>query len=342
MPEVSDPVRCSDGSQAVDEPLAGTAPHAAAWVALEQSGPWGPKAFTSSHLDVALGAAIESTAEPFGIRPALIRRPGKHAVSSSPVGADPRRVLVASTAPTNCWLLAGVVDSPARVLDLDWAAVAAGDQEKVRRSLRSLRSAPRSQLLVCTNGRRDVCCAVKGRPVALGAAAELPGRVWEVTHTSGHRFAPTTVLLPSGTLHGRVSVSQAVALVRSADRGATVLGGSRGRSTWEGAAQAAELAVRQETGELSLSALTVSAHGRTEANGQGAAAELEGRHAWETTIDHVDGRSWSVATSAVESTALRAESCGKALGPLTYVTAVVSGQRAGADRKASRGPSGDP
>jgi NAD(P)-dependent dehydrogenase (short-subunit alcohol dehydrogenase family) len=38
----------------------------------------------------------------------------------------------------------------------------------------------------------------------VAAEARFPGQVWEATHTSGHRFAPTTVLLPSGALHGRV------------------------------------------------------------------------------------------------------------------------------------------
>mgnify|MGYP006171250341 CR=1 FL=1 len=37
------------------EQLVGSAPFARAWVALEQDGPWGAKAFTASHLDPGLG-----------------------------------------------------------------------------------------------------------------------------------------------------------------------------------------------------------------------------------------------------------------------------------------------
>ena len=58
-------------------------------------------------------------------------------------------------------------------------------------SLPTLEPTHQAHLLVCTNGTRDVCCATKGRPVAQGACKALPDRVWEVTHTSGHRFAPT-------------------------------------------------------------------------------------------------------------------------------------------------------
>jgi len=296
---------CSDGSLAVGEPLAGTSPQAVAWVALEQNGPWGPRALTDSHLDPGVGRAFEEVATRHDVRPSLIRCPGRHADEHAPHEAA-RRVLVASTHPRGSWLLEGAVEEPGAVLGLDWAALRAGDQQAVRRSLPSLLPAPRPHLLVCTNGRRDVCCAVKGRPVALGAAAAHPGRVWEVTHTSGHRFAPTAVLLPAGTLHGHLDVARAGALLRAADRGETILEGSRGRSTWPPPAQAAELAVRDEHELLALDALEVASH---EATGEGS---------WVTQLRHCDGRSWTVQVTAEESEVLRAESCGKALKPMTW------------------------
>lgn len=302
------PTLCSDGSAGVGEPLAGTAPHAVAWVALEQSGPWGPKAFTDSHLDRDLGRAIETTAAEHGIRPALVRRPGRHADQHAHSDKDPRRVLVAHTHPRDTWLLEGTLEWPEQLMDLDWAALGRGDLIAVRRSLPALEPTDRSDLLVCTNSKRDVCCAVKGRPVALGAAARFPDRVWEVTHTSGHRFAPTSVLLPAGTLHGRLDVDAAADVLAAADRGETVLAGSRGRSSWAPAAQAAELAVREEGKELGLSALVVDHH---EAVADGS---------WVTTVRHQDGRSWRVATAARASDVQRAESCGKPLKPVGYFT----------------------
>lgn len=57
-------------------------------------------------------------------------------------------------------------------------------------------------LLVCTHGRRDVCCGSLGTELALGLAATLerPGtNLWRTSHTGGHRFAPTFILLPQGT-----------------------------------------------------------------------------------------------------------------------------------------------
>ncbi|HET6626073.1 MAG TPA: sucrase ferredoxin [Nocardioidaceae bacterium] len=310
-------VSCSDGSLVAGEQLAGTAPHAVAWLALEQSGPWGPKAFTDSHLDPDLGRWIEATAAAHSTRPSLIRRPGRHADPhpGPESGHDRRRLLLASTRPDGCWLLAGTIDGPARVRDLDWPALERGDLQAVRRSLPQLEPSTAGHLLVCTNGRRDVCCATKGRPVALGLAARYPGRVWEVTHTSGHRFAPTTVLLPAGTLHGRLDVDTAAGVLAASDRGETVLAGSRGRSTWPSAAQVAELLVREETGELALDAVRIGAHQST------------GDHAWTTEVLHRDGRVWCVDTIARESGVHRAESCGKALKPMAYLSTGVTRTR---------------
>lgn len=300
-------VPCSDGSLSAREQLAGTAPQALAWVALEQNGPWGPRAFTDSHLDPRVGRAIEDTAAAYDVRPALIRSPGRHADDHRPVGPA-RRLLVAHTHPRGSWLLEALLDAPEHVLDLDWAALRAGDRDAVRRSLPTAEVSDRSHLLVCANGRRDLCCAVKGRPVAAGAAAALPGRVWEVTHTSGHRFAPTALLLPAGTLHGRLDVAGAVSLLVAADRGGTVLDGSRGRSTWPAPAQAAELAVREAHRILGLDDLEVVDHA------------ADGHRGWLTTITHTDGRAWRVRTEAEPTDVARAESCGKALNPMTWTT----------------------
>lgn len=291
--------RCSDGSADAGEQLAGSAPQAVAWLALEQSGPWGPKAFTDSHLDPDLGRRIEEAAGAHGVRPSLVRRPGRHA--DDHVHDDARRLLVAHTAPGATWLLEGTVADPADVLATDWAALRDGDLDAVRRSLPTLAESDRPHLLVCTNGTRDLCCAAKGRPVALGLATLQPDRVWEVTHTSGHRFAATAVLLPAGILHGRLDAATAEALLLAADRGETVLAGSRGRSTWPAAGQVAELAVREATGEVGLDALVVTEVATT------------AEHCWNVSVTHTDGRHWQVGVESEEAGPVRAESCGKAL-----------------------------
>jgi hypothetical protein len=292
--------RCSTLSEAAGEQLIGSAPRAAGWVALEQNGPWGARAFTASHLDRELGAALETAATMAGVRPTLVRRPGRHADEHRAVR---HRLLVAHSLPGRTWLLSADVADPAEVLALDWRAVAEGDLAASRASLPSLRPVEEPHLLVCTNGTRDVCCAVAGRPVAAAAALSHPGQVWEATHTSGHRFAPTAVLLPHGTLHGRLDGTTAGDLLDAAARSETVLAGTRGRSAWPPAGQVADHAVRLETGELDLDALTVSPAG----------------DGW--LVRHRDGRSWRVAVGSepVPGTE-RPESCGKAALPMVRWT----------------------
>ena len=74
-------------------------------------------------------------------------------------------------------------------------------------------------LLVCTHGSHDVCCATKGYPIyqvlrhqyarEMGAGI----RVWRVSHLGGHRFAPNLVDLPQGRNWVRVAPDQLEALV---------------------------------------------------------------------------------------------------------------------------------
>lgn len=58
-------------------------------------------------------------------------------------------------------------------------------------------------LLLCTHGRRDVCCGSLGTKLAGSLEdVELPAgvRLWRTSHTGGHRFAPTFVVLPEATV----------------------------------------------------------------------------------------------------------------------------------------------
>lgn len=303
---------CTDAASAADEPLVGSAPDAVGWVCLEQSGPWGAKAWTSSRLDRSMGAELESAISSAGLRPALIRRPGRTTEGNT------RQLLVASAHPTRSWLLGARISDPATLLSLDLAAVAAGDLEAARVSLPVLEVVEDPVLLVCTNGTRDTCCARLGRPIAQAAAVANPERVWEVTHTSGHRFAATTVLLPSGFLHGRVL--DAAPLLARADAGKVELTGLRGRSCWPPAGQVAEALVRSSEGVTGLDELVVS----------GAGEE------WKVT--HADGRSWRVEVASYTS-GERPASCGKDSEPVTRYRARFGDLRH-TDETSGRVPSG--
>ncbi|MFF7609916.1 sucrase ferredoxin [Streptomyces parvulus] len=288
---------CSTVSRDLDEPLSGTAPVARTWLLLEQPGPWGAKALTSSHLDPALGRALEAAAKGTGVRVALIRRPGRHADRGTPVE---RRVYAAHTVPGNVWVRGATIRDPRRLLDLDLAALGRGDHRGFDSALDGGPHRGDPLALVCTNGKRDRCCALLGRPLAAELAASGAAGVWEVTHLGGHRFSPTVLVLPHGYVYGRVRAHDVKEILHAAREGRIVATGCRGNTAWERPGQAAELALRSALGEDAAGALSVV---RTD----GAAPR------WEVTLAHTDGRHWRVVLAQGASSPPRPESCGAAV-----------------------------
>lgn len=61
------------------------------------------------------------------------------------------------------------------------------------------------EVLVCTHGSRDRCCGSRGTELwrQLDSGPRVgDARLWRTSHTGGHRFAATGVVLPDGTLWG--------------------------------------------------------------------------------------------------------------------------------------------
>lgn len=284
---------CTTVSRDFDEPVSGTAATATTWLLLEQPGPWGAKALTASHLDPALGRALERATKGTGVRIALIRRPGRHADFGTP---PLRRVFAAHTVPGRVWLRAAATHDPGQLLGLDFAALGRGDHRGFDATLHA-RAHTDPLALVCTNGKRDRCCALLGRPLAAElAASDVPG-VWEVTHLGGHRFSPTVLVLPYGYAYGRAAAHTVKDALHAAREGRITVDGCRGCSAWERPGQAAELAVRTAVGEYTAEALWVV---RT----TGEAPR------WEVTVAHTDGRHWRVTVAQTASLPPRPESCG--------------------------------
>lgn len=278
----------------------GTAAAASFFLVVEQAGPWGRNAALDSHLDPRLGGELDARTSRSGGRFMLMRRPGGH-----PAHDGPRTVLLAhagASPDVDPWLVQAEVTDPGELLGLDWGSLARGSRALVAASLPGARDAEPT-LLVCTNGRRDVCCAVRGRPLASAASRIAPGRVWEVSHTGGHRFAPTAVLLPWGQTYARID-EQAAGWVLEASRTghtpAELLGPlhDRGRSPLAAAAQCAESHVRAALGETHLGSLR-------------AGSPTPADDGSDVVVAHADGRRWRVHVVRVPTARVRPESCGK-------------------------------
>lgn len=74
-------------------------------------------------------------------------------------------------------------------------------------------------LLVCTHGTVDACCATFGYPMYrllrhMAPSTDAPVRVWRCTHFGGHRFAATLLDLPEGRYWGRLNAHDLSHLIR--------------------------------------------------------------------------------------------------------------------------------
>lgn len=189
----------------------------AAIVALEDPGPWGPQAplvAADSRLPAPLLAALHGLNEQ-GARVLLMRHPG----TKPQVPLAQRTLLVAG--PTWLWRVQVPADDSGGLERIEIAQM--GDAGAAYAHLDEIFPrqvfAPEPQLLVCTHARRDVCCAVAGRPVALAGAKTHPKQTWECTHLGGHRFAGTALVLPSGHGFARLQADHPAQILQAVSQG---------------------------------------------------------------------------------------------------------------------------
>ena len=232
MPSRSDRARCSQSSREDHEPLIGTAPADTRFLFVEHAGPWGRAAVEESRLPDDVRAHLAGAD---GVRVQLIRRHGGAARPGL-------RVVAAAAEPTSAegraHVESAVLDGPAALLDLDLAGFAASGTV-------GLPAYDEGLWLVCTNGRRDLCCADLGRTTTAALAARWPEGTWETTHLGGHRFAATLLALPSLVTLGRLLPHEAVAVCSDVADGRMPLDHSRGRAGWPPVAQVADHHVRR-------------------------------------------------------------------------------------------------
>ena len=247
----ADPGCAAQGAQAARcgaaaEPLAGTAPAATAgWLLIEHPGPW-PAYGHPPGLPAPLAQAADRLLA-HGVRPQLIRRTDRRG-RRGPRGPA---VFLAGGDGARCWIeriepeeltgrhIAGLLGS---------AAFRAPRAPGLGRPGGPL-------LLVCTHGRREVCCARYGRPVALALAARFGPAVWETTHVGGDRFAANLVLLPQGAYFGRLDPAGALRVAGRALAGELDLTAYRGTAGRTEAQQCAEWHLRRALPEARIGAL---------------------------------------------------------------------------------------
>lgn len=216
--------------------MAGTASTVRSWLLLEDAGPWGRDALRDARLPERVGLELLRRCRAAGVRPLLIRRVSPDATPSQGLTCFAMR-----SGPEAPWIERASLANVRDALDLDLPALGGG----IRPGFEAVEGA---LFLVCTHGRRDVCCAERGRPLARALAGAFPDRTWESSHVGGDRFAGNLVAFPHGVYLGRVGSDEAVDVARSFVDGKVSLEHLRGRSCFPMPVQAADHALRTREG----------------------------------------------------------------------------------------------
>ena len=260
-------MRCSALAEELAEPMIGSVDQRVRWLLVEDRSAWG----TDAVKDV-LGAEFARDAKARSVRPLLVRRR-----EGDPEADAVRRAILIDTE-THEMAVRTIEDKSELDLDAIADAPAADFGATMSDPI----------FLVCTNGKRDACCALRGRALVTALAADHAERTWECTHLGGHRFAGNLVCLPDGIVYGRVPPSEGPRLADD------ILGGRldpallRGRSAWPAPAQVAEQDLRVRLGVHGLNDVSLLS---VESDGHRATVELGAsdgtRHVFEMVAERL-------------------------------------------------------
>ena len=233
---------CSLESLNAKEPLFGTMSKSSVWFLLEYPFSWGGNAFKDSDIPQLVKERLTFFVDSVpDARLQLIKKPNssltEHITFYLAIPSENQPILY-------MFLLTKYED----ILDLDFTAILSG--ENVYRE----RIQMEPLYLVCTNGKRDACCAKFGLPVFGSFQRIVRNTVWQTTHVGGHRFAANILCFPYGILYGRVSVEDVKSIVDSFQQGEILIEKHRGRACYNEVVQAAEYYLRLNTKIKGISA----------------------------------------------------------------------------------------
>ena len=223
---------CSLFSYQSGEPLYASIKPARYWLMLEYNQPFGRKALPESELPQAVKQHLDAQAEALASSRVLLLRQQNRQVSGG------LRFFLAVADELAPELYEFELANYAALLDLDLPLLLSQPEQ-----LRTCRRLP-PLILVCTNGRRDPCCALNGLPVYQALAAELGSDVWQTSHVGGHRLSGNLVCMPHGLFYGRVVPDLGFELIEAYRQGNLLTAHYRGRACYPKIVQAAEYFIR--------------------------------------------------------------------------------------------------
>lgn len=239
LPAVDQAVRCADHARSITVDPGGTGIRADRVVVVATPGEW-PKPALDHKLLIDPAAVLHASPTPTRLLAGHPDTDGEGTVTVFDrvgAGAIEYEYAFPPDQPAELTRLANLV-----------AATAPGDDDPASDFLVARYDPARPTLLVCAQGTHDVCCGADGTRLALAVEEAAPRlgdvRVVRVSHTGGHRFAPTGMTFPDGRMWAGLDLADVETLLSSGGE----LGGlvARCRGWWgadKGHAQVAERAV---------------------------------------------------------------------------------------------------
>ncbi|MBD2358776.1 sucrase ferredoxin [Tolypothrix sp. FACHB-123] len=190
---------CSDSSRQIGEKLIGSATNYETYILVECPPPWTTEAFDSKWVPSNLKTLVEEVKRAkLPIRFLLIANDKSHKIEQTTLliyqkqkGLNHGYQKFEFFLP-NIEQVAGTVKKFLRGRNTDY--------EQQKSSTRDI--------LICTHGSHDKCCARYGNPFYFSAQNTISYlnlenlRIWRSSHFGGHRFAPTMIDLPEGRYYG--------------------------------------------------------------------------------------------------------------------------------------------
>ena len=229
------PSFCAIANRQAGEDLIGTAGHYQAYVLIECPRPWAAKVFKSENIPTNLRSYVKAVKAERSIQFLAINRGDLSAIEAITVMVYEKRVPsaiaspqkeAASTASTEAASVKPASTEPISITGYRGYEFQVDTLDQVVDCLEAHWQGDRigkpitqKDILICTHGMRDKCCARFGHTFFREAAhsaqhGKLPNtRIWKVSHIGGHRFAPTAISLPDGRYYGRLTIEALQAIV---------------------------------------------------------------------------------------------------------------------------------
>lgn len=221
------------------EQLFATATRVDVWLLLEYNGTWAGEAFNESYVP-------QSVKDHLAAQMAALPKPRLQLIKRGSRSTSPQTLafFLAVSRNSGSSLYRFDLNAYEDLLNLGLPAIVAGDP------LYQKYSSDERVCLVCTNGKRDKCCAKFGVSIFTEVARAAGESAWQTTHIGGHRFAACAVFLPDGIICGRIANGQRLA--EEYLQGRIDLNAYRGRSCYDEPVQAADYFLRRETNHLGV------------------------------------------------------------------------------------------